>query len=66
MRIWLARFGFSFLVLSCVLFWTAWKRQKVEGTSNRVVLETVGGALLAGAGFAGMRERHRRDDDVEP
>ena len=59
MRIWLARLGFSFLVLACVLFYTAWKRQKLEGTSSRVVMETVGGALLDGAGFAGMRERHR-------
>ncbi len=62
MRIWLARFGFSFVVLACVLFWTAWQRYKVEGTTSRVVLETVGGALLAGAGFAGMRERHRPQD----
>lgn len=59
MRIWLARFGFSFLVLACVLFYTTWQRQKVEGTTARVVMQAVGGALLAGAGLAGLRERHR-------
>jgi len=63
MRVWLARFAFSFLALACVLFYTAWQRQKAEGTSSRVVLQVVGGALLAGAGFAGLRERHRPPAD---
>ncbi len=46
MRRWLARLAFSALVLSFVLFWTAFQRKQREGVSGRVVVEVVAGVLL--------------------
>ena len=66
MRPWLARLGFSFVVLAFVLFWSAYQRTKTEGTSARVVLYTLLGAACAAAGLAGVRERHRPGDDQRP
>ena len=61
MRRWLARLGFSFVVLAFVLFWSAYQRSKTEATSARVILYVMGGAACAAAGMAGVRERHRTD-----
>lgn len=62
MRYWLARFGFSLVVLAFVLFWSAYQRNKAEGASARVVLYLVAGAACAAAGLAGVQERHRPQD----
>jgi hypothetical protein len=56
MRKWLARFSFSFLVLAAVL---VWEGRKARERGDSATLHYIGAAVLAGAAFAGMRERHR-------
>ena len=56
MRRWLGRLAFSFIILAALLVWEARKaRERGESASTYYI----GAAVLAGAGMAGMRERHR-------
>ena len=56
MRRWLSRLAFSFLILAAVLVWEA---RKANERGEPTTWYYIGAALLAGAGMAGMRERHR-------
>jgi hypothetical protein len=56
MRRWLARLSFSFLILAAVLVWEA---RKAKDRGESPTRHYIAAALLAGAGMAGMRERHR-------
>jgi hypothetical protein len=55
-RKWLARLSFPLIVLAVVLVLEG-RRARERGES--AVAYYVGAALLAGAGMAGVRERHR-------
>ena len=57
MRKWLARLAFSFIILAAWLVWEG-RKARERGDAN-VTWYYVGAAVLAGAGMAGMRERHR-------
>ena len=56
MRRWLARLSLSFLILAAVL---VWEGRKAKDRGESPTLRYIGAALLAGAGMAGMHERHR-------
>jgi hypothetical protein len=56
MRKWLGRLAFSFIVLAAVLVWEG-SRARERGES--VTWYYIGAAVLAGAGMAGVREKHR-------
>jgi hypothetical protein len=62
MRRWLARLGFSLIVIAAVLAWEIHK-----GTQNGTLSGVKQGLYVAAAilcfslGAAGMKERHRRD-----
>ncbi|HEX8915762.1 MAG TPA: hypothetical protein VF796_25635 [Humisphaera sp.] len=64
-RTWLARFGFSFIALAVLMGYNAYQFNAVEGKTPRVVGYTVAAALLAAAGLAGLRERHRPPSDPD-
>jgi hypothetical protein len=55
-RKWLGRLAFSFIVLAGVC---AWEGRKAREQGRSVTGYYVAAALFAGAGMAGMRERHR-------
>ncbi|MEO6436776.1 MAG: hypothetical protein ABIP55_13590 [Tepidisphaeraceae bacterium] len=57
MRKWLARLSFSFLILAAVL---AWEGRRAAQAGRRSTLHYATAAVLAAAGIAGIRERHRR------
>jgi hypothetical protein len=59
LRTWLGRLSFSFIALAAVLWWEG---QRARERGDNAIGYYVGAALLAGAGMAGMRERHRPDD----
>ena len=60
MRYWFSRLGFSFIIIACVLAYTAFLASR-EGVQRwRVNLDYAGAALMLGAGLAGLRERHRK------
>jgi hypothetical protein len=56
MRRLLGRLAFSFIALAAVCIWEG-RRAREEGRSPYRYY--IAAALLAGAGMAGMRERHR-------
>jgi hypothetical protein len=56
MRKWLARLTMSFIILAAVL---VWEGRKARERGESAWPHYIGAALLAGAGMAGMRERHR-------
>ena len=56
MRRWLGRLAFSFIILAAVL---VWEGRKARDRGEAATWYYVGAAVLAGAGMAGMRERHR-------
>jgi hypothetical protein len=61
-RRWLARLGFSFLVIGFFLGWEGYKRYAAAGGSAndwRTLLYFFAAALSIVMGFAGLRERHR-------
>jgi len=58
LRQWLARLAMSFIILSAVLAWQAYRAPTTDG---RTVAYALGAAASAGCGLAGVRERHRRD-----
>ena len=71
MRKWLARLGFSFLILAAVLAWEGYQAQ----TGRRGAVSPwrvwgcyAGAVVLFGAGLRGVRQRHRlmeeRDDSA--
>jgi hypothetical protein len=64
LRAWLERLAFSFIILAAALFWSAYRiyTGHAPGTSRRITAFTILGALLLGAGLAGVRLRHRRKD----
>ena len=49
----------SFIILAAVL---AWEGRKASDRGESATGYYVAAGLLAGAGMAGMRERHRPDD----
>ena len=61
LRAWLERFAFSFVIIGVWLWWEAYRiyAGRAVGTSDRVAVYTVVGALLFGVGMAGIRLRHR-------
>lgn len=63
MRRWLARLGFSFIVIGLVLIWEIYNGTR-DGTlrGTRLGLYYAGVVVCLGAGVAGMKERHRKDD----
>jgi hypothetical protein len=56
MRKWLGRLAFSFIVLAAVC---VWEGRRAQEQNKPAAGYYIGAALLAGAGMAGMRERHR-------
>ena len=56
MRRWLGRLAFSFIILAAVCVWEA---RKARERGERATRYYIAAALFAGAGMAGMRERHR-------
>ena len=56
MRTWLSRFSMSFLILAAVLVYEGRKAKDRGESPTRYYIPA---ALLTGAGFAGLRERHR-------
>ena len=56
LRNWLSRLSFSFIIIAAVLVYEAQKaKERNEPTTWRYITA----AILAGAGLAGARERHR-------
>jgi hypothetical protein len=73
MRKWLARLGFSCLILAAVLAWEGYQTQigrRGAAPRWRVGACYAGAVVLFGAGMWGVRERHRlieeRDGSSEP
>jgi hypothetical protein len=65
MRRWLARLAFALLVLAFALAWEGHRAAAgLRGpvAQGRVPLYYGGAIVLAGLGFAGLRERHRSQD----
>ena len=60
MRQWLARLGFSLIVLACVLAWEGYQASLRQAEPWRVWASYLGAAACLGVGLAGVRERHRR------
>lgn len=67
MRKWLARLGFSFLILAAVLAWEAYQAQTGRRGPDvppwRIAAFYLVAAVLFGAGLRGVRERHRLLDE---
>jgi hypothetical protein len=63
---WLARFSFTFLVLAGLLIWQAYREMTLTSSPNiwRIGLYFVAAGLSIGLAFRGIRERHRRSDDL--
>lgn len=62
MRKWLARLGFSFLILAAVLAWEGYQAQTGRLGNVppwRATACYLGAAVLFGVGLRGVRERHR-------
>ena len=62
MRRWLTRLSFAFLVMAFALAWEGHRASTGERgpeAKGRVTLYYAGAVVLAGLGFAGVRERHR-------
>lgn len=60
LRRWLGRLAFSFIIIAAVLFWEG---RKARERGEPATWYYIGAALLAGAGMAGINERHRRDPE---
>jgi hypothetical protein len=60
MRYWLARLSFSLLVIAGASGWEAWRGNHDAG--KRTLLAIVA-AVATGLGLAGLRERHRPQDE---
>jgi hypothetical protein len=63
---WLARFSFSLFILSGLLVWESYKA--LHGrlgpiSSGRIILFLIGAVASFVLGVAGVRERHRPDQD---
>jgi hypothetical protein len=58
-RWWLGRLAFSFIILAAVL---AWEGRRARDRGQPATWHYVAAALLAGAGMAGLRERHRPEE----
>jgi hypothetical protein len=56
----LARFAMSFFVIAIVLAWEAYTGLNRHTAEWRVALDLFAAAASISLGFAGMRERHRR------
>lgn len=66
---WLARFSFSFFILSGLLVWESYKAlhgQLGPMSSGRITLFLIGALASFVLGVAGVRERHRPDQDDRP
>lgn len=61
MRRWLARLSFSFFIIAAVLAWEAYRTR--GGAEWRPILYLVAGLLSVLLGLAGVRERHRTQND---
>jgi hypothetical protein len=63
---WLARFSFTFLVLAGLLLWQGYREMTMTSSPNtwRIGLYFVGAGVSIGLAFRGIRERHRRSDDL--
>ena len=65
---WLARFSFSFFILSGLLAWESYKavHGQLAVSSGRIVLFMVGAVVSFVLAVVGVRERHRPDDNDRP
>ncbi len=58
-RRWLARFGFSFVVLAFVFGWQGWRLSQEQAAPWKAYGSYALGVAFGSAGLAGLRERHR-------
>ncbi len=69
MRRWLARLGFSFLLLAAVLAWEGYQAttgRRGDVPQWRIALCFMGAAALFAIGLRGVRERHRMLEGAPP
>lgn len=72
MRRWLARLGFSFILLTVVFAWEGYRIRRGDrgpGQDWKAVAFFAAAAVCFGLGLRGIRERHRmidEDRDVGP
>ncbi len=59
MNRWLARFGFSFIILAAVLAWEGYRASGASAGTLRIAMFLVGAAILFVLGLIGVRARHR-------
>lgn len=59
MRRWLARLGFSFLVLAFVFGWQGYRLSQQHAEAWRVYGSYALAVVFGSLGLAGVRERHR-------
>ena len=58
-RRWLARLGFSFVVMAFVFGWQGWRLSQERAAPWKVYGSYALAVAFASAGLAGLRERHR-------
>ncbi len=66
MQTWLSRASFSFNIIGLFLSWEAYQGAIGQGgpvSTSRILLYAVGAMFSYVLGFAGVRQRHRRDRD---
>ena len=69
MRKWLARLAFSFILLTIVFAWEGHRTRRGDrgpGQEGKMYAFFAAAAVCFALGLAGVRERHRRDDNYPP